>query len=872
MKKIAFEKREFINHDILSSLLVLLDEEQEAESLDPDFQQLESLIRVEPSIFGPLEERLNLIRRGDIHQLTGRRMLIRDSKKKVLLLSTNQSNNAQSDIALSVNFDQLWRSLRSGDMSKAWNTLVQGSFITLVPNIHFLHKDGWEPVLEEDKQLFETILEFIDQEQVEDIKDLLYELFYTSETSFNLKSNGIMITLSPNAYYQLSELQYTNENILHEYRLSEPYYDAMHTLYQNLYIKDIVVLRIIIPLKSQNLLTEHCIPLSTADLEIGHGLPLYIHRYGIGALLRPVSQLSTDEYNWVFEKIDETEKLVHNRNLSLFYALKALISYHAQQRFQLNLLENYTTDQVPEVIQELNKKANRTENKKTSIFLGIDFGNNKTTLTAINSETGKTLHGKDFVQANKDIYLDYTPDGVVLPSLIYYATGGQWIIGKKALEKWDNNQTFKQIKKSLQYGYRSVVKIHQKQIFAPQAAYDFLNEINHMIDFDKVFISNIGIAYATSIGGDYQNWLLNTLSSIASIPLEKIFSIDEASASALGLYDKIPQQQIFFLLDIGESNTKASILKISTNKDASLNIKIFSRFSDNFGSDEIDKALFLNALQIKEKNTQNNGFITNSELLLACQYAKHKIHTLTDETKILLTVKPNSPEYFTFSGNDIQKWLEKEKFQKRLRYLINKTFEIAIENDLAVPLPLCVVTGEGSKFFLIPNILEDMQNYFLKSVIFPDLFSVSRGITKAMMGFNVNTALTYDIGVFSKQGRIDFYKMLIPEGTPIPLKEQYYEIKSDINYSTIFFDLLRHHIKNVDNNTTLLIFDNKGQPKILNQNKSYEYIEPLRQNPIKIFKDSIIGISITNEGRILLKIQPINKDKPSHTELIGTVL
>ena len=493
-------------------------------------------------------------------------------------------------------------------------------------------------------------------------------------------------------------------------------------------------------------------------------------------------------------------------------------------------------------------------------------------MTAINSETGETLSARDFIRSNKDKYLDYTDDGVILPSLIYYATGGQWIIGKEALKKWGNNQTFKQIKKSLQYGYKSVVKIHQKQIFAPQAAYDFLNEIYAMIDLDKVAISRIGVAYPTSMSGEYQNWLINTLSIIAEISLEKIFSIDEASASAIGLYDKIPQTSTFFLLDIGESNTKASIIEINTKKSKIITTNIFSRFSDNFGSDEIDKVIFLNALQAKEKVSTNNELIDNSDLLLECQYAKHRIQTLTDETKISLTLTANNSEYFKFTGNEIAKWLEKEKFQTRLTHLIDEVFNIATKNELNLPLPLCVVTGESSRFVLISKILENMPNYFLNVAIMPDKFSVSRGIAKAMMGFNVKTFLTYDIGIFSKQGRTSFYKMLIPKGTSIPLAEHYYQIKSDTNNPTVIFDLLKHHIETVDANITSLIFDNKGQPKIFNQNKSYEYFEPLRRNPIKILKDSIVGISITNEGKFLLKIKSVDNDRPSLTELIGTVL
>ncbi len=118
-----------------SATYVLLDLENKAQEIDPDFERLEFLIQKDPMLLAPIAERVAKIRQREFQRVVADRTL-----------RTNEYNEVFSEIfEINENLGGLLRSIRTEDWSKSWQILKELSFACLIENLDSFKLSGWKP-------------------------------------------------------------------------------------------------------------------------------------------------------------------------------------------------------------------------------------------------------------------------------------------------------------------------------------------------------------------------------------------------------------------------------------------------------------------------------------------------------------------------------------------------------------------------------------------------------------------------------------------------------------------------------------------------------------------------------------------------------
>lgn len=556
---------------------------------------------------------------------------------------------------------------------------------------------------------------------------------------------------------------------------------------------------------------------------------------GIFSILLPVKQFSAEEYNWIRTK---TKLLLNSTNynqrkvLRYFLALEKLAIEQSKKRFR-----------ITEIIDSNNEFSEGIETKekihnKNSLAIGFDFGNSNTSISFLDLSTLKTHHGRDFIKDLNDRSFKITEKGIHLPSLIHYRSGGKRIIGFEAEQYRSQNETFKLMKRSLRIGWSSGIKVEEKRIKAPEAAADFISEVVSRLDFDSNSIEKIGFTAPVDAPLTYQETIRKALKNAFKVSDRKLELFDEATASILGLKQKIDYNITTLIVDIGGGTTDTAVLKMYSDKPSS---QIFSRESSDLGGSDIEAIAFeaiRDDLKLDVEKT--------SEFLSKFMEAKHSLVNQGSMKPILIASHSKEIE---FTENDMNKWIVEQKLITRFEDLIHRTVRNATNSGSGKILQV-ILTGGGSKWKLFQKITK--KNTTVNAYVHDsDNFAVSLGAARASAGFSLRTTNPNNISILSIKGGSLFSKIVIRKGIEIPsnvLEINFESEEKDVK--EIELDLRR--ILSKIGGERFLLYGKDGIP-YLNETEAYTLFEPLTNDPLLINNQQSIRLKIDNRGHLLIK-------------------
>jgi len=777
-----------------AAVFVLLGKENEAQKVDPNFESLELFIQNDPMLLAPIAERLTKIRLREFQRVV--------SDRTITELHIPDDENESNYINRSLG--ALSRTLRTEDWSLAWQILKESSFVSIAESLKYFKLSKWFPENLVEKELFQYLSEYVGFDGWKPCSDLLQEVI--SDKSQRYK--GIKF-----------EVQDILKNPPSSFSLTPASLDFQ--------------------LDSLDGIQRKFLRVSSGDnILVNVSIPFYydanIDKIGIKSILCPLSSLNNEEYSWVINKTQElmdSEDFYERKVLRYFLALQKLIEMQSKRgfHFDYNLFEQdedtHSIDTYP-------------ESSSSNVVIGIDFGNSTSVITCINRKNHSIIPGKELLKNPQDTAFECTEEGLSLPSIIYYKSGGVKLVGLEAEKYREHNETFKLIKRSLRRGWSSGIKVEERRVKAPQAAKDFILEIGNRIKVKRENIHKICFTAPVDAPIKYQETIRTAIAQAFNVSESHLEVYDEATAAILGLRENILPNKSTLVVDIGGGTTDVAVVSVDANSPKS---RIFFRSSEDLGGADIEGIAFYECRDKLEKDIPKSV-----ELIMKCREAKHQ---LADEGKMIPISLSEKTEPISFSQKDLNVWLEKDEFTDKFISLIDDALTYG-KNSGSGDIEQYVLAGGGSKWPLFKEILQEKS----KSATFfhlPDTFAVAKGASRAALGLSIKTSLPYPLGVLRMNNGNLVFEVLIKKGETIP--SRVYEIdfvSIDSINEEIELDFRRRRIKR--EGEKFLLYGQDGEP-FMKEGEGMTFYEPLRDAPLYINSDQKCRVWINDKGSLFLK-------------------
>jgi len=833
---------------IKASILLLLDEVEKAESADKEFFELEKQIRKDPLMYSHIDSHLKAINRRNLLRILGARTRI---------LEPNNEFSKKGSVLIPSKNDEYWRALRGDDLDQAWRNMLSGSFACIVNYIGLFSGYGWKPKLKTEREIFEILLELVGYGGWKEKEDILYTLF---NLDTDITNYGVKISLNPNVYSSPNLFSSTllTENFIH---VDPPFYDPLGSYITTVYYNDIEILQIEIPdgiIKKLSNIEEKSPSINKTNL-LGTNISLFIP--GITAIITPSIESDLEEMMWIIETINDLEanheeiSIKMRKILPILRALQKLFEYHSMKSFDLIEVKNHLFEEIKIDNTDFVLKKN-----KNDIVLGLDFGNNTTAISIIDLNSGKTINGESFIKDHeKDIFLEISDKGVLLPSVISYQSGNLIYVGKRAQKFWASETTFKEMKRAIRAEYHSVIRVEGRQILAPEATRDFLKTTFKSLKLNDFSIKKVAFSYPVNAPAGYQTLFQEILADIFNMPIESIFSLDEATSSCIGTRNEINDfSKSIVVVDIGGGTTDIAVLIFDETPTREFNSTIYTRENIEKGGRDIDSKI-LEYIFDQLKNSTNNidkklyheindDTIKKNNLLLECQNAKHIVSNGNSIKKILNICNNKT---ITISREIIEKLLV-DSIYKSFKSSLRGALESAKYHGCPEPFGTALFVGGGFQWKGMEDVARKLFPLSTEIITEFNPFSVAIGVAEASIGLNIKSNLPFDIGLFKIQERQEkFIRLFSRSDTQIPMKTKYYKIITDYNLSNILLEIGRYRQFLVDKNEMVLVYDSKNSPRLIPANPK-DYVEPLSNEPIEFPTDKILGIEISSMGEVII--------------------
>ncbi|MBN1328671.1 MAG: Hsp70 family protein [Candidatus Heimdallarchaeota archaeon] len=830
-----------------ASVLLLFDEIEKAESVDNEFFEVEKQIRKDPLMYSHIDSHLKAINKRNLLRILGARTRI---------LEPNNSFSKQGYVQIPTRNDESWRALRGDDLDQAWRNMLNGSFACIVNYIGLFTGFGWKPKLKTEREIFEILYELVGYGGWKEKEDILFTLlnFKTDITNY-----GIKIRLNPNVYSSPNLFSSTliTDNMI---RADEPFYDPLGTYITTIYYNEIEILQIEIPKGIINKLSTIEQKSQLGDIIILPETNISISLSGITAIITPSIECVFDEMEWIVDSINILE--LNHDNLSLkmrkilpiLRAFQKLFEYHSMKNYELREIKNHSFNNIKITDKKLSSL------NKNEVIIGMDFGNNTTAISILDLNTGKSISGEDFVENKQsEIFTDISTKGVLLPSVISYQSGNQIRIGQQAIAFWANDTTFKEMKKAIRAEYRSVIRVEGRQILAPEATKDFLITLFKSLDLKNLNVKKIAFSYPVFAPAGYQTLIQESLSAIFKIPIEFIFSLDEATSACIGMRNEIKDfSKSIIVVDIGGGTTDIVVLTFDESATKEINSTIYTRENIEKGGRDIDTKIMEMVLgELKESRISsdkklyqmiNDDSKRKNNLLLDCQNAKHVVSKGNSITKILNVLDDRN---FKISRELIEELLEKSIYQSFSSFL-RKSIDSAKFNGSPYPFGTALFVGGGFQWEGLQKIARKLFPTNTEIITKYNPYAVAKGVAEAAVGLNVKSNLPFDLGLFKIRDRRELFELLFSKiQILIPMKTRFYQIKNDYNISNILLEIGRYRQFLIDRNEMVLVYDSKNTPRLIPANPK-DYIEPLGTEPIEFPVDKTLAIEISSMGEVII--------------------
>jgi molecular chaperone DnaK (HSP70) len=846
--------RELINNrkcslkdDLRATALLLLGEIEDAQEADLDFIKLEDKIRSEPLMLSHIDSHLTQI---------NKRNLLRQLSSRTRKIKIQEENLSSDIIPLPNKVDESWRALRGNDLDVAWRNLLSSSFSCIIHYIGLFAGYGWKPKIITEKEIYEILRELVGFGGWTSKNDIMY-LLCGVKTDF--AQLGLKIKVNPEVYTSPNYLTRKNhKNDL--FSFTEPFYDPLETYIVSLLYDGKKVIQIEIPKVLQSRLEEFTFNnLNSIELpNVNLSLPMH----GIFSLVFPSIENGLEELKWIKDTLKELNNNIQDLTLRLrraipvVIALEKLLEYHGMKNFNLKEVEVKNLRRID----ESRKSIIKDNQKKQAIIVGLDFGNSTTALAIMDYKTGKFINPKKYTKKKFWESIEISKIGFLLPSVIAYRSGGRKIIGKKAKKYWTQKTTFKEMKKSLRSEYRSSITVDGRNILAPEATRHFLEKILINLNLSEFDVRKIAFAHPINAPSGYQILLRECLADFFSCKTTDIFSIDEATASCLGMKNKLRNiSKSIVTIDAGAGTTDVSVLNFKKIEKFETETIVYARRSFEKGGRDIDKTIYESILDYIHKNQQHydKNFYEKiidddeclSSLLQKCQEVKHAISNNKSETEII-TIRNKKIKYH-ISKKVIEKLLKKSFYD---RFFSNIDSIIHSAKTSGSPeITTVLLLGGAYQWEGLQSITKKVfRNEKPKIITEYDPFVVTKGIIFGSIGLNIDSEIPYDIGIIRNQEKSEvFHKMLNKNNTRIPTNVRCYKILKEYSQEKVLLEFYRLRRFLVDENETVLVYDNSNRPR-LQTSQPYDYIEPLSAIPLEFPTNKLIGLEINALGEIFL--------------------
>ncbi len=777
-----------------AAVFVLLDEENEAQKVDPNFESLELFIQNDPMLLAPIAERLTKIRLREFQRVV--------SDRTITEMHFPSDENESNYISRSLG--ALSRSLRTEDWSLAWQILKESSFVSIVDSLKYFKLSNWFPENSVDKELYQYLSEYVGFKGWKPCSDLLQEVIFDKSQRYKgIKFEVMDILKNPPPSFSL-----TTNNL--EFQLDS--LDGIQRKFLRVSSGNNIIVNISIP--------------SYYDVSIDET--------GIKSILCPLSSLRTEEYSWVTNKTQElidSEDFYERKVLRYFLALQKLIEMQSRRGFHFDY-----------DIFEQNESSNSVDSHKKStssnVVIGIDFGNSTSVVTCINRQNLSIIPGKELLNNPQDTAFECTEEGLFLPSIIYYKSGGVKLVGLDAEKYREHNETFKLIKRSLRRGWSSGIKVEERRVKAPQAAKDFILEIGNRIKVKRENIHKICFTAPVDAPIQYQETIRSAIAQAFNVSESHLEVYDEATAAILGLRENISANKSTLVVDIGGGTTDVAVVSVDANSPES---RIFYRSSEDLGGADIEGIAFYECRDKFEEDIPKSV-----ELIMKCREAKHQ---LADEGKMMPIALSEKTEHISFSIKELNEWLEKDEFVNKFNSLIDDAIVYG-KNAGSGDIEQYVLAGGGSKWPLFKEILME-KSKGAKLFHLPDIFAVAKGASRAALGLSIKTSLPYPLGVLRSSAGNLVFEVLIKKGETIP--SRVFEISFvsvDSIQEEIELDFRRRRIKK--EGEKFLLYGKDGKP-FMKKGEGMTFYEPLRDAPLYVNLNQKCRVWINDKGSLFLK-------------------
>ncbi len=714
---------------------------------DLQLSQVEEFIRDKPLLYLPIQRKIDEFRAKDFS---------RNFKSNVNLLGDLEETDSGILIPLGeILLNQSKFFIKNKNLF--WKKLLNSSLMTFINDFpQLLDHTNWNPINFEEGEIFHYFKELFQGKSWDYHSDILLEAIICAvpenweNYAFSIQANASLHQFSKQTDFidltsdKLEIDQFTDEKLLKS--------------------------KIEIRFKGQFLyiitFTEWNVGEPVFDTQNGEYIlgPIHIDLNFLVAFIKPIILLNGQETNALRKHFS-----LNNSNLSksslfqrmqltnhkYYCAIEKLLNFQQSKFFELEYVKELP--ELPKEYEEINEKEDDSESKqeigkqeKILVNFGIDFGNFKTTLAAIDVDKGIILPGHALMQKRSIQDVDVTDRGIILSSTLFIHPQKGILFGKTSSQEKNESFTFFGMKQNIRKGLHEHIYFEGIQFTDLVAAKSFFKFVkDKIIDFSHISIQTLCYSFPIDAPEEYKLWLKETLSEIFDIKANHLFSIDEATAACFGLVslkkEILETGKKYLVVDMGGGTTDCTVLQFSSVE--SKDVQIFARHSEDFGGDNINKILL-------KLLCSDSGCISFSELS-----DREKLKTWYDLGQIKAEVNSNPRVTKSYRIRDMEFKIKlhdycRDKilniFKLRVQKTIAETLEEAKLHGLT-NLDRVILTGGGMQLEFIRNqVLEVINESFPCECKYAhDPFTVVIGNLQISLGYSIHASLIEDIGILN---------------------------------------------------------------------------------------------------------------------------
>jgi molecular chaperone DnaK (HSP70) len=405
--------------------------------------------------------------------------------------------------------------------------------------------------------------------------------------------------------------------------------------------------------------------------------------------------------------------------------------------------------------------------------ISIDFGTSNTVIARWNAATSKAetinLPG-----------LSTTSSPPLIPSLVYWQTANQAIVGRSVLDRGldlkEDPRYFSGFKRGIGTEFQGFLpEIDGQQISFELVGETFLAGIlANVTDRDALVVTVPVDSFDT-----YRRWLSRTCENLA---FERISLLDESTAAALG-YGLTSGTVL--TIDFGGGTIDFSLVQLSTSNSTTKPLGFLLKFGGKALTESAQKPQVAKVLAKAGQNlggTDIDGWIADYIAAKQGLRVTPLIMRLAEKLKIQLSLQPTATEAFfddqtfdTYEFNlsraEFLEILQQQQLFNRLDELLETVNQQALRKNLDIQnVDAVLIVGGTSQ---IPAIQEWIANHFDQTKIqqFKPFEAIAHGALEILQGLEVTDFLYHSYGIryWDRRQNCHSWHRVINAGQPYPM-------------------------------------------------------------------------------------------------------